>query len=158
MNRSFCSNNSHFSILSCSRRCYSSRFYNTDNRNLYFFFYLFQSIRTGSITRNNNCLYILSFQKTHNLSGIFGDCFLRFASIRYSRSITKIHNSFIWNLTHNFSCYSQTTNSGIKNTNRQILQIRYFHRTCLLHILLFHLFSFFHRRILTTFLFPHIVL
>ena len=101
----FCTNNSNTFVL-CTFNCrLCSRFYNTDDWNVYFFLYCIKGKSTCRVTRNHNCLYVLCFQKSNNLSGVTYNRILRLATIWNSSRITKICNALFRKLSYYLTCH-----------------------------------------------------
>ena len=125
--RRLCTDHSDFFIdrlFPCRPR---SRCNNTDDRNLKFFPHRIQSKRTRCIAGNHNRLHFLRQQEADNLTGIADNCSFRLASIRYSCSISEIHNTLIRKLPHNLPCHCKSSDSGIKYADRHIFLILYLH-------------------------------
>ena len=122
----FCTNNSNTFVL-CTFNCrLCSRFYNTDDWNVYFFLYCIKGKSTCRVTRNHNCLYVLCFQKSNNLSGVTYNRILRLATVWNSSRIAKICNALFRKLS-----YYLTVPLLIHQHLNQILQLLHFYHSYL---------------------------
>ena len=75
--------------------------------------------RTCGVAGDDDCLDLLGFQKVYDLAGITDDGIFRFGTVRHTRGISKIYDSFVGQVSHNLTHYGQSADTGIKDADRR---------------------------------------
>ena len=90
----------------------------SQNRNIQLIFHLIQGKSTGRITGYNNGLHLLFLQKMNDLTGVTDNRFFGFASVWNPGCVSEIYDFFRGKIPHDFPGYGQSSDTGIKHTNR----------------------------------------
>ena len=97
-----------------------ARFYHADDREIDLFFDRIECQRTCGVAGDDDCLDLLGFQKVYDLAGITDDGIFRFGTVRHTRGISKIYDSFVGQVSHNLTHYGQSADTGIKDADRRL--------------------------------------
>ena len=89
-----------------------ARFYHADDREIDLFFDRIECQRTCCVAGDDDRLDLLGFQKVYDLAGITDDGIFRFGTVRHTRGISKIYDSFVGQVSHNLTHYGQSADTG----------------------------------------------
>ena len=116
--RTYCANDPYSLVPGLLSSHFSTGFDHSENRDIQFILYRIQSKSTGCVTGYNNGFYFLFLQKMNDLAGITDNCLSGLTSIWNPGCISEIYDFFRWEIAHDLPGYCQSSDTGIKHTNR----------------------------------------